>query len=541
MVPADVDATVLVIGGGPVGLVLAASLAAQGIDVMVVERRTDVQPSPAAHVVNARTFEILRSLGVDAARLDAACRPPSDGAWVRWVTTLVGNEHGAVPFERQHDLAALDDITPTPLRNLSQHRLEPILRDHVASLPHCTVEYGVAWSGATDDGDTVTSTVVTDDGTAHRIRSRYLIGADGAGSPVRRACGIEMEGPTRLSSIVAIHARADLRNLVADRPATLYWITDPDHEGVLVAHDIDETWVLMHPYDPDVEDVESFSVERCRALFAHAVGAPVDFEVVGVSPWTMTCQVASHYRAGRVFLVGDAAHRFPPTGGLGLNTGAADAQNLAWKIAAVERGWAPESLLDTYERERRPVAEHNAEQSLDNAVRLFEVQAALASDDADEITASIERQAGHFDMLGLQLGAVYGGDGALVDDGTPVERADEPVRDYLPTIHPGARLPHVWIESDGRRCSTLDLVRAGRFALLTANEAWVDAARTVSHLVPLDVWRATDAFDLGDGAVLVRPDQHVAWRTTAAPVHDTQLCDAIDRLLFEKDQPSKPE
>ncbi len=524
--------TVLVVGGGPIGLLTSVLLHAQGVDNVVVERRDDPQVAPAAHVVNARTFEIMRAAGVDMDRVWAACRPPADG-WVRWMTSLTGDELGCVPFEGQHRVEELLDVTPTPLRNLSQHRLEPILRDHVPTLfTECE------WVDAVQDDDGVTSTVrsvVT--GEARSISSQYVVAADGAGSRVRKWLGIEMEGPQRLQAFIAIHVDADLRHLVGDHPATLYWMIDPDIGGTYVAHDIDGTWVYMTEWNPDVEQLADYTDERCLALFRRGIGADpgTPLTLRSVTPWNMSCQIAASYSSGRVFLVGDAAHRFPPTGGLGLNTGAVDAQNLAWKLAAVQHGWAPTSLLDTYGAERRPVAEANAAKSLENAMQLFEVIVALGADPDPEVSranfrtavttaagraavqAATAHQAEHFDMLGLQLGFVYPSSGGLVlDDGTALPEAANPVRDHIPTTHPGARLPHAWIDRDGVRTSTLDLVPLDRFVLLTASTSWVAAGHVVAEgAVPLDVVLIDPGFaDLADeGAVLVRPDQHVGWRT----------------------------
>ena len=496
----------------------------------MIERRTEVQPAPAAHVVNARTFEICRAAGLDLDVIDAACQPAADGAWVRWVTSLVGDELGRVPFERQDQLEQLLDVTPTPLRNLSQHRFEPILRDHVGRLRHSRLASGVEWLDAVeDDADGVVSRVRdVATGEEREIVSDWVIAADGAGSPVRRHLGIAMDGPTRLKATISIHVEADLRALVAERPATLYWVTDPSCAGVFVAHDHDRTWVFMHDWDPDTESVDDFTVERCTAIFRRAMGtAEGEITLRSISPWMMTCQVAERYRAGRLFLVGDAAHRFPPTGGLGLNTGAVDAQNLAWKLGAVIRGEAGVALLDSYEDERRPIAETNAAQSLENAIRTLEVVEALEDTGTERrahIARAIERQAPHFDMLGLQLGFVYPPPAAL-DDGTPLVTAPDPIRDHRPTTHPGARLPHAWVRRGGAAVSTLDLVPLDRFVLLTASAEWARAGEKVAGRgLPLDVvllgddvldpsgaWAAVSELD-GSGALLVRPDQHVLWR-----------------------------
>ena len=559
---ATIDTTVLIVGGGPVGLMTSILLDRLGVDNLVVERRTSVQSAPAAHVVNARTFEICRAAGLDMERIDRACQPADEGAWIRWVTSLSGEELGRVPFEGQHRLDELLAVTPTPLRNLSQHRLEPILEDAAPNLRR-----GVEWVGGRRDDDGLVSTVrFTGPGDAATVRSRYLIAADGAGSPVRRWSGIEMNGPAQLQPFIMIHATVDLRPVVGDRPATLYWIMDPDIRGTLVAHDLASTWVYMQDWDPESEPYESFTEERCEEIFRRAAGIGRsrrgELAIENISSWRMTCQIADHYRQGRVFLVGDAAHRFPPTGGLGLNTGMADAHNLVWKIAAAEQGWGDDGLLDSYEGERKPVAEVNARQSLENAFKLIDVWMALgATEDPGEtrvtmaatlateegraaVRKAIEGQRGHFDMLGLQLGFTYPpGVGPVLDDGsaapTPGIAADEFVADG----RPGSRLPHAWIEHDGRRRSTLDLAELGRFVLLTGSAAWAEAGeRLVGASLPVDVvqlgpdghdpgGRWLDAVGIGPaGALLVRPDQHVAWRTA------TESGDPVGDLLQVLDQ-----
>jgi len=550
-----VDTTVLVVGAGPAGMTAALLLARLGVACRIVERRATPQTAPAAHVVNARTFEVLRAAGVDMERIAAASQPPEDAGSVYWVTTLAGQTLGHLPFERQgEDLSA---VTPTPLRNLSQHRLEPILADELRAAG-VAVAYGREWQGAVQDADGVTSQLRdAATGAVVEVRSRWLLAADGAASPIRRMLGITPVGPDRLQSFVMIHLDADFRSLVGDRRGVLYWTTAPDATGTFVAHDIDRTWVFMHAFDPDNESAAAYDDARCTAIVRRALGSDAHpFTIRTVRTWTMTAQVAERYREGRIFLVGDAAHRFPPTGGLGLNTGVQDVQNLVWKIAAVEAGWAPPGLLDTYEQERRPVAQRNADVSLQNALRLMEVYQALANVDpaartagtvppSAELATAIANQAEHFDQLGLQLGFTYES-GALVaaDADGP---GDEPssVRDYRPSARPGARVPHAWVTREGRRVSTLDLVALDRFTLIVGRDgkAWADAAAAeagaplvtirIGHdvLDPDGTWTKLLAL-APDGAILVRPDQHVAWRS-AGPTPDATaaLADAFATLL----------
>ena len=526
---AQSEVPVLIVGAGPTGMTAAILLARLGIQSLVVERSESLRRAPAAHVVNARTFEVFRSAGVDMDAIAAACKSPRDAGAVRWVTTLAGEELGALPFERQGDEVL--GLTPTPLRNLSQHRLEPILYDHLRKQEAASVRLGHEWLSAERDAAGVTSRIRdTATGDTAEVRSRWLLAADGAGSPIRKALDIEPVGPPRLAAFLTIHFAADLRPLVAGRPAVLYWICDPSARGTFIAHDIDREWVFMHSLDPDRESPVDYPEARCAEIVRRAIGrADVDFEIRTLSPWTMSAQVAARYREGRVFLLGDAAHRFPPTGGLGLNTGVQDAHNLAWKLAAVESGWARPALLESYELERRPVAQEDADVSLRNAGRMLEVLQALgpqSDGDRARVRAAIEHQAEHFDMLGLQLGFQYEA-GAVVPDGSPRPTVRNPVREYAPSGRPGARLPHAWLPCAGSAAprSTLDLVPPDRFLLIAGAEgdAWLAAASAIERPPLACVAIGRDVPDPGgawsaelgiepDGALLVRPDQHVAWR-----------------------------
>ncbi len=541
-----IETTVLVVGAGPVGLSASILLAEAGVASVVVDRRDGPHRAPQAHVVNPRTLEIFRQIGVDMERLRARATRREDGSFVRWMTRLCGEELAALPYERQGDENLA--FTPTPLLNLSQHLLEPILLDHAHGEANTTVEYKHQWESLEQDASGVTARVrdlASDE--VYEVRSRYFVAADGASSRVRRALGIEMIGPAELQSFVMIHFEANLRALVKDRPAVLYWLLDPDCAATLVAHDIDKTWVWMHPFDPATENDTDYTLERCAELIRAGIGADQRFEIRGKSVWTMTAQIAERYRDGRVFLVGDSAHRFPPTGGMGMNTGIQDAHNLIWKLAAVEAGWAAPALLDSYEVERRPVAQNNTDQSLNNALKMLEVFAALGlskdrATSRDNLRAAlkdpsaraalavaIENQQEHFDMFGLQLGFRYAS-GALVPDGRESPPCANPVRDFVPALRSGARLPHAWITRRGERASTLDLVARDRLTLICGHEgsaAWERAAATVSGVPVTCVVEGRDFQRtvgeeglLGEigaaGAVLVRPDQHVAWYATAA-------------------------
>jgi 2-polyprenyl-6-methoxyphenol hydroxylase-like FAD-dependent oxidoreductase len=521
-------------------LTAAQLVARAGHGVVVVDRRDGPQRSPAAHVVNARTLEIFRQAGFDMRAIGALARPPADAGHVNFVTRLNGRLIGRLPFEQQGD--DLLDITPHPLRNISQHKLEPELAAQVRMSPLVDLCYDTEWVSSRQDDDGVVSLLRdTVTGAEVSVRSSWLIGADGAGSPVRRSCSIEMIGPAAIQSFVTVHFRGNLRRHAGDRPGALHFVMDPGANGTFIAHDIDRESVFMFGFDPARESLEDYDNARCTEIVRAAIGdGAADVEVVGTGTWHMTAQVAEHFRCGRVFLAGDAAHRFPPTGGMGLNTGVADVHNLVWKILFVENGNASPSLLDTYENERKPVAEVNSQQSLTNAFKMVILADALGLhpgatgvdldtvlDDpsrAAVIATAVEEQRTHFDMLNLQLGYAYE---------TPLNRGTARTADEIdPTVFRpdgsvGSRLPHAWV-GDGR--STLDFVGSSALTLFSfgSHGVWAEAVASctvaVHHVcVGVDIepgakWGSLCSVG-NDGAMLVRPDQHIAWSVERKP-HD---------------------
>ncbi len=525
--------TALVVGAGPVGLMTAIILARHGLRSTVIERFKTRHGAPKAHALNPRSLEICRSIGLDLEAMRRLATPAEDGGWVRFVTTLAGEEIGAIPYERQDEQVL--EVTPTPLINLAQPLFEDVLLEEVSRSPLIELRRGVIWVGCEQTGDAVTS-LIEDVETRERVQvtTRYVVGADGAGSVVRRKLGVEMVGDSASQAFITIHFAANLRDVVGDRPGILYWIMQPPHTGVLIAYDIESRWCMLYPHDPAVAPRESFTPEVCQRILRHAIGrGDHEIEVKHVLPWALMSQVADRYRVGQVFLVGDAAHRFPPTGGLGLNTGLQDAHNLAWKIAAVEQGRASEGLLDSYHAERHAVAMTNSAQSYKNAQRILKLQMALKSDDADsddadagallrrlrdpvaqaDIQRQIANQREHFDSLALQLGFVYGPEGGDCAD----------VSDFRPRLLVGGRLPHAWLERDGMVVPLLDLLDDRRFTLLVGERhaSGLDDAASSSD-TPVKVVAEGVDFDDPEGslrrfanlaggeAILVRPDGHVA-------------------------------
>ncbi|MFI9616482.1 FAD-dependent monooxygenase [Streptomyces sp. NPDC052023] len=551
-------APVVIIGAGPVGLATALVLGRHGVASVVVEQHEGINPHPRAHVVNTRSMELLRQWGISEAVQDDAV-DPQRMLNILWKDTLAGEEFGRVSLtdaaeeEILHRLAA----SPVMAASCAQDRVQQHLLDAVMAQGLTDVRFATRATEVEQHTDGVRVTV--EDAAGRRgMHAQYLVAADGAHSRTREQAGVRWTGGRTISQQINIYFHADLSPWTEESPAAIVWTVNSKAGGVFISMDGERRWTFNRNVDLAVESLADYSPQRCADLLRAASGiADLEPEVRAVGPWVLSTQAADRYRNGRIMLVGDAAHCFPPTGGFGMNTGLADADNLGWKLAAVINGWAPVRLLDTYETERRPVALSNAEHSVSNALRLAEtglgpagaeVVARLESDHAPTRAAERERlgsaipaQRRHFDALNQEIGYSYEHSPLVTGDGTPAPRGADPARDYTPSARPGSRLAHAWIEHRGTPASTLDLLGPG-FTLLTGpdGDPWVRVLEKCRSAVPAralvigdDIADPTGAclplFGIGsDGAVLVRPDGHVAWR--AAGLDDSTVTDLVAAL-----------
>ena len=550
----EVEVPVLIVGGSLVGLSTALLLASHGVESLVVERHSGTAIHPRAGHFNLRTLEILRSAGLeDTVRRRSREQYPPDGG-ISNVESLAGREIATYFADLN---AGVAEFSPTIRLFINQDALEPILRERAESLG-ARMRYRTECTSLESDDDGVTA-VLTDvgTGTQSRVRARYAVAADGNRSPVRSRLGIQMRGHGILSNSITIYFRAerDLTPLLAGRNQGVHYVTNPvlrgffrldrsGNGGFLVVNLVGDTArpeiVAAYPDAPWANVAEGITKERALELLRAAIGVPgMPLVIEDIATWQAVADVADRYSDGRIFLAGDAVHVVPPNGGFGGNTGVHDAHNLAWKLAHVVHGTAGPGLLATYDAERRPVGAFTVEQSYSRYVG--RVAPYLGATDAQPVV----------DDLYIELGYRYASPAIIAepDDDRPPQQHPSECRG-----EPGSRAPHLWLHRGGELVSTLDLF-GQNFVLLAGprGDAWRDAARGAAQRlgVGLDVHLVDDGTgDLADtdarfcaaygispdGAVLVRPDGFVAWRSAdAAGATADGLAGVLARVLCRED------
>ncbi|MDQ0473907.1 FAD-dependent oxidoreductase [Labrys wisconsinensis] len=576
-----IETDVLIVGSGPAGSASALALSTYGIRNVVVTKYRWLADTPRAHITNQRTMEVFRDLGIEDEVNEKRAAWNLMGNNV-FCTSLAGEELGRLYSWGNHP-SRLADYTlssPTTICDVPQNLLEPILLGNAAARGS-RVRFDSEYLALEQDADGVTVTVRDRlSGEDFQVRAKYLIGADGGRSKVAEDIGLPMQGRMGVAGSMNIVFEADLSRYVAHRPSVLYWVLHPGaHIGgigmglVRMVRPWHE-WLIVWGYDiggPPPEMTDELAVEVARNLIGDQT---IPIRIKSHSLWTVNHMFALSNTSGRVFCMGDAVHRHPPSNGLGSNTSIQDAYNLAWKLAHVLKGKADPSLLQSYDAERSPIARQiveRANKSIEEFGPIFESLGLLSTTDPEQmqrnmaarkaatpeaaeqretLRKAIAFKSYEFNCHGVEMNQRYAS-AAVVSDGTP-EPAWTRDRElyYQATTWPGARLPHLWLERDGRRISTLDVVGQGRFTVLTGigGEAWVEAARDIARQHDLDIAAYVigpdrDLIDLfGDwadmretketGCVLVRPDQHVAFRVPEVTANAKEALEgALLRIL----------
>jgi len=578
--PARSLVDVLVVGSGPAGASAALLLASYGVRVRLVTKYGRLSDTPRAHITNQRTMEVLRDIGVED-QLMREATPWELMSNTTYCTSLAGEELGRVPSwgtdPRRHADYVL--ASPCSMVDAPQTITEPILVGE-AQRRGAQVRFDTEYLSHTQDADGVTARLrdrLT--GAEYDVRCQYLIGADGARSKVAEDLGLPFEGPGAVAGALGIIFEADLSRFVAHRPSVLYWMLQPGAEregvglGVLRMIKPWHEWMLMWGYDVAAGPPQ-FTDEFVRELAVKLVGTE-DFEmtVTSTSPWTVNYHYATSIARGRVFCVGDAVHRHPPTNGLGSNTSIQDSYNLCWKLAHVLRGTAAPALLDSFDAERAPVAKQIVERANQSIADTGRIMQALDLTDTSDVGLLDERLAARkapgpegdktrqalreaiafksyeFNAHGVEHNHRYASS-AVVPDGTPMPAfARDPELYAQPTSWPGAKLPHAWVTRGGVKVSTLDLGGRGEFSVFTGigGKPWLDAAQALAAGVgitlrpvsigpgeefedPYGTWAQVNEIEDG-GVLLVRPDLYVAFRSVTPAASDQAARELLGTAL----------
>jgi 2-polyprenyl-6-methoxyphenol hydroxylase-like FAD-dependent oxidoreductase len=523
---------VVIVGAGPVGLSLAIELGLRSVRCVVVEQHDRVGLNPRAKLTNVRSREHLRRWGI-ADELRRASGLPSDyPPSIVFATRL--NGYSLARFENAFYCSpARSDLYSESAQWVPQFVLEEVLRSRAAGMPAVEIRFNRRLEGFTQDAGGVTAEL-RDPRTGARsaLGAAYLVGADGAHSTVRTILGISMQGPGALAPNLNVIFRAPALAALHDKgPAIQYWMVNSEAPAYLGPMDAHGLWFLIAPRLPGGTDLARVDA---KALVRRACGLDFDMEIVHADPWTAHRLIAGRYGKGRALLAGDACHLHPPSGGHGMNMGIGDAVDLGWKLAAILKGWGGAGLLETYERERKPVHQR----VIDAAVESYAlVGSELVREDIEDPGAAgdrvrkevgdliLEHKLPEFRSLGLVLGYRYRDSPIIVSDGTPP--AAEQVTEYRPSAQPGCLAPHMWL-ADGS--SLYDHFGAG-FTLLIDGRARIEHVMGAKQAaaakgVPLEIIPVGEpGFRKLYGAelALVRPDQHVAWRGERLPGNGVEL------------------
>lgn len=526
---------VVIVGAGPVGLGAALELARCGLRSILIERNERTSWHPKTRNFNTRTMEIARGWGRgiydELRQLDL---PPNWKTPIRFMESVVGKQTGHI--DSRGFAGAGPDLSPVSSVLSSQDVIEPVMLRELRRTGMVDLRFGhelveIVHGHEHDAGSVEIKARNKASGGVYDLVAPALVAADGAASFVRDFLKVPLDGPMKVAHFINCYFRADIEKHVGEHTGILLFFSNRNATGVFQPLDAKGRWLTQLQVPEQEWSTEIYTAERCAERIRAGAGVPdLKVEVLSIGKWQMNAVVGRNLIAGRILLTGDAAHMFPPTGGLGANTGMQGMHNAIWKLALYLKGKAGRKLLQTYEIERRPVARWVADQSYHNRQqvnKLGAISRGEASADGigpKEILQATRRYGNH---IGLELGTIYVSD-AVIPDGSAPPAVEDSYTDYVPSGHPGARAPHVWLDRGGERLSTIDLV-GPEFSLIAGSKGldWKKVAADVGEKAGLAVQCHVigdglvdvegtfhDRFGIGDtGAVLVRPDGFIAWRT----------------------------
>lgn len=577
-----IDVPVLIIGAGPSGGTLALLLAKHyGIKSMVICRHKGTANTPRAHIFNQRAMEVMRDVHLEE-RLSEVASSASDMAHTSWLHSLTGREYGRL-WSWGNDPARKGEYeacSPCGMSDIPQSCLEPILVEEGQRLG-VQYKFHTEFISFQQDGDYVETLLRRrGDNQEMKVRSSYLVGADGARSMVLDQLGIQVDG-RQLNTAFNVHIKAEMTRYFQHRPGSLNWILNPDAPdwsavgNFRMVRPWNEFVVSMHPASRDGKPFEPTNQDIKNRLYQMIGEDTVDIEILSAYRWTINDQTASSWQKGRILCIGDATHRHPPINGLGSNTCINDAFNLGWKLAFILKGWAGPKLIETLTSERKPVGQaivRRANAGMEVHRELWSIIGLSAQERAVALgimesptsegrnlrasfNASLEKVDDEVQAIGIQMNQIYSDTTAVLvelDDQSPELGKFDLLKQVVVSTFPGYHLPHVWLAKDGQseRISTLDLAGHGHFTLFVGIEgqSWRRAAMDFSKerqlaLCSYSIGIACDYMDAyrdwskvrgvdEAGVVLVRPDQFVAWRCNGIPGgHLHRLSEVFDHIL----------
>ena len=583
----DIKTDVLIVGTGPAGSSTAALLSSYGIDNVLINNYSWLAGTPRAHITNQRTMEVLRDLGkeVEAEAYLHATEQDLMGENI-FCTSLAGEELGRMKSWGKHPNSRAEHLLSSPsfMNDLPQTFMEPLLYKTACSRGTQS-RMSTQYLSHIEDEDGVLSTCLDKLSNKEiKIRSKYLVGADGGNSKVAENIDLPFEGKMGVGGSMNILFKADLSKYVAHRPSVLYWVLQPGADiggiGMGLVRMIRpwNEWLIVWGYDinqPAPKVDKDFATKVARDL----VGDPeLEIDLLSVSTWTVNNMYAKKMSKGRVFCAGDATHRHPPSNGLGSNTSIQDGFNLAWKLAYVIKDKAGAELLDTYSIERSPIAKQivtRANQSIAEFGPIFEALGLTDTQDPEKMKKNMDerkqnspkaekqRQAlreaiafkkYEFDAHGVEMNHRYKSNSVLTEGDKEPEFKKDKELFYQPTTYPGARIPHAWVyDKTGLKHSLLDLCGKGNFSVFTGigGEQWLKAVKNIETQLGIKIqcniigpdqdfedhageWSSIREIS-DSGLILVRPDQHICWRSKDMISNSSEkLMDVIKKILHKR-------